>query len=196
MQLDYLTAKKNFLNGNYQVEDFFKNNNFILEYAYCKFLQGNIPQALTEFQKIAELDIRADWAIKLIDIINHSVKRLPSYLQVRNFLEVDINLLLMAKKPEYIEEIINSSDFLYSINQEAYKLIGRTMFYNDFLDIALFYLLKSKNNFYKDPETHFLLALCYIQKQTNNLAIKSLHNCLNLLPNYLPAKKLLKKINT
>ncbi len=196
MQLDYLTARKELLNGNYQVENFFKNNNFILEYAYCNFFQGNLPQALAEFQKIADSDIRADWAIKLIDIINHSVKRLPSYLQVRNFLEVDINLLLMAKKPEYIEEIINSSDFLYSINQEAYKLIGRSMFNNDFLDIALFYLLKSKNNFYQDPETHFLLALCYIQKQTNDLAIKSLRNCLNILPNYLPAKKLLEKINT
>ncbi|MCQ2789939.1 MAG: hypothetical protein MJ229_06140 [bacterium] len=195
MTLDYLTAKKEFLNGNYQVEKFFKSNNFTLEYAYCQFFKGDLSNAIKEFQKISDTDIRADWAIKLIDIINHNIKSFPSYLQVRNFLEVDINLLLLAKKPEYIEEIINSSDFLYSINNEAYKLIGRTMFNNEFLDIALFYLLKAKNNFFKDPETHFLLATCYLQKGTNDLAIKSLKNCLDILPNYLPAQKLLKKIS-
>lgn len=191
----YNDAKKFFLLGDYSVGTFFKQNGFLLEYAYCELLSGNIEYANKEFDKIKDSDFRANWAIKLIQFIKNSISEMPTYFQVRNFLEIDLNLLLQADKPEYVENIINGADLLYSVNPESYKFISRVMLNNDFVDVALFYLLKAKDKFYCDPEMHLMLANCYLQKGESSKARIAANNCLAILPEYFPAKKLLAKIN-
>ena len=192
----YQNAKNRFLAGDYSVDSYFKQNNFVLEYAYCKLLQGDINTAKNEFLKLKDIDFRANWANKLIEFINMNVIELPSYFQIRNFLEIDLNLLIQAGQPEYVENIINGDDLFYSINPESYKFISRVMLNNNFTDIALYYMQKAKDKFYYDPEMHYMLANCYIKKNNINLAKESINNCLRILPEYFPAKKLLEKINT
>lgn len=195
MIIDYDVAKNKMLEGDYSVTDYFRQNNYILEYAYCKFLSGDLNSAKTEFSRIKNKDMRADWALKIIQIIENDVKETPSYFQIRNFLEIDLNLLLQAGKADYIEEIINCADLFYSVNPECYKFIARVMINNDFTDVAVFYLNEAKNKFYKDPEMHYMFAICYLKNQELELAKSSLQTCLSILPQYTPAKKLLEKIS-
>lgn len=191
----YQDAKNKFLSGDYSVESFFHRNNYILEYAYCKLLSGDIKTAEAEFSKIADCDFRADWAKKILQFIKGKVLYLPSYFQIRNFLEIDLNLLINAGQPEFVENIINGADLFYSINIESYKFISRVMIYNNFVEIALYYLMQAKDKFYYDPEMHFMLANCYMKKGEKDLAKKSIQDCLAIVPEYFPAKKLLHKLS-
>ncbi len=191
--LSYEDAKNSLLNGDSSYADFFKENGYTLEYGYCQIFKGRLIVAKHELKKL-ENDLRADWALKLINLIEKRTDKLPSYFQIRNFLEIDLGLLLSAKRPDYIENIINSADILYNINQESYKFIARFMYNNNFEEVALYFLLKAKNKFYKDPEMHYLMANCYIKMRHADLAKKSLNACLQIIPDYLPAKKLRDKL--
>ncbi len=191
----YQDAKNKLLSGDYSVEAFFKQNNCILEYAYCQLFLGNIEAAQKQFKKIENIDLRANWGVKLIQFIKNSIINHPSYFQIRNFLEIDLNLLIQAKQPEFVENIINGADFLYSVNPESYKFISRVMLYNDFTEVALHYLKKAKEKFYYDPEMHFMFANCYLKIGNISLAKESINNCLTILPGYFPAKRLLSKLS-
>ena len=192
----YDEAKTKILFGDYSVIDYFKQNNFLLEYAYCRLLSGNVKESDAVFSQLADKDFRADWAKKMISFINGYVTVVPSYFQIRNFLEIDLNLLIQANQPQFVENIINGADLFYSVNPESYKFIARVMLYNDFADVALHYLLKAKDKFYYDPEMHFMLANCYAKQGEVNLAKKSIANCLSILPEYSPAVKFLDKLNS
>lgn len=193
----YIEAKNKFLAGDFvSVEEFFAQNNYVLEYGYCKFLSGDLGWAKGIFGTIASKDFRADWAKKLIQFVEGYVAYPPSFFQIRNFLEIDLNLLILAKKPEYVENIINGADIFYSVNPESYKFIARVMMFNDFLEVAVHYLLKAKDKFYYDPEMHFMLAQCYIRTGEYPSAKKSILACLEILPDYIPAKMLLEKLNS
>lgn len=187
----YEDAKIRLILGDFSVEDFFIQNNYVLEYAYCKLLSGDFKTAKEEFLKTEKQDLRADWGKKLIQFIEGYVINAPSYFQIRNFLEIDLNLLLLADRPNFVENIINGADIFYSINPESYKFISRVMFNNDFTDVALYYLKKAKDKFYYDPEMHFMFANCYVRQGEIQLAKDSIKNCLTILPEYFPAKKLL-----
>lgn len=191
----YNDAKKKFLSGDYSVKQFFQQNNFVLESGYCSLLSGDLESANLEFSKIENLDLRANWAKKLLQFINNDVINLPSYFQIRNFLEIDLNLLIQFNQAQFVENIINGADLFYSINQESYKFISRVMLNNDFTDIALYYLNKAKEKFYYDPEMHFMLANCYVKQKDKQNAKASIKSCLSILPGYFPATKLLEKIN-
>ncbi len=191
----YNKAKSFFLSGDYSVETFFKQNNYNLEYAYCKLLKGDLQKAELEFKKIENQDLRANWATKIIQFINNNITLLPTYFQIRNFLEIDLNLLIMARQAQFVENIINGSDILYSVNPESYKFIARVMLNNDFTELSLYYLNKAKDKFYYDPEMHLMLAICYVKNNDTESAKISLTNCLNILPQYYPAKNLLAKLN-
>lgn len=191
----YNEAKEKFLSGDYSGLEFFNQNGYVLECAYCKLLSGDAQGAKLEFEKVAKTDFRADWGRKLIQFIEGYVPELPSYFQIRNFLEIDLNLLLQAKRPDYVENIINGADIFYSVNPESYKFIARVMMNNDFTEIALYYLRKAKDKFYFDPEMHYMLANCYLKQRDVRLAKASLISCIDILPGYLPAEKLLKKIS-
>lgn len=157
-------------------------------------LLGDLNTARNEFTKIENIDFRANWANKLIQFILNNITVMPTYFQIRNFLEIDLNLLLQAKQPQFIENIINGADLFYSINPESYKFISRVMFNNDFIDVSLYYLKKAKDKFYCDPEMHMMLANCYLKQGETILAKSSIKNCLEILPEYFPAIKLQNKI--
>lgn len=191
----YVDAKNKFLSGDFSGEDFFFLNNYILEYAYCKLLSGDINTSKIEFSKIAKFDRRADWGKKLIQFIEGYITNVPSYFQIRNFLEIDLNLLIHNGQLQFVENIICGADLFYSINPESYKFISRVMLNNDFTEVALYYLNMAKEKFFNDPEMHFMLANCYVKKNEIPAAREAIKNCLTILPEYFPAKKLQDKLN-
>lgn len=192
----YQQAKNSILSGDYSVKDFFMQNDYILEYAYCQLCLGDAQAAKSEFKKIASTDFRADWGVKLIQFIQGYVEVAPSYFQIRNFLEIDLNLLIQAGQAQFVENIINGADIFYSINPESYKFIARVMLNNDFINVALYYLNQAKDKFYHDPEMHFMLANCYVKMGEILNAKESLKLCLSILPGYFPARTLLTKLNS
>lgn len=191
----YKEAKNAFLAGDFSTaQEYFEQNGFVLEYAYCRLLSGDSEGAKKAFLKISKFDSRADWGEKLTQFIDRYVKVAPSYFQIRNFLEIDLNMLIQAGQAQFVENIINGADLLYSVNPESYKFIARVMFFNGYTDLALYYLNKAKDKFYYDPEMHFMLANCYLKKGEKAAAIRAINSCLSILPNYFPAKNLLDKI--
>lgn len=192
----YTEAKKLFLLGNFSCSNWFKDNGYILEYSYCLLLKGNINQAKKEFKKISQFDFRANWAESLLPLLDNSkIEGYPTFLQVRDFLEIDLDFLLTSNQLEYCQNLLKNAKFLFSINRESYKLIGRVLLNNGFEELAEEFFRLALNNFFQDPELHYILAKHYLGKNKIDLSKKHINYCLEMIPEYYPATKLANEIN-
>lgn len=195
MVLEYKKAKEKLLtNQDKDCQRFFAKKGYILENAYYFLVNENLEEAKKNFQLIKEQDTRANWALFMISLIEGNVREYPTYFQLRNFLEIDLNILIHYFKGEYVEKIIRYCDFMYTINPEVYKFIGRCLYNNNLEKYAMFFLEKAKNYFWNDPELHYLIAYIYFNKKDFINARKALENCLQVLPKYFPAVDMLSKI--
>lgn len=178
---------------------FFSKNNIInfdpvsVESAYFALLHDDLKTAKKIFQSIDSP--RAKWGGALIEILSGYVQLYPTYFEIRNFLEIDLDFFIKNEKIEYLEHILGSTEILIRINQETYKYVARVMFENKFYKAAREYLEKSKNIFYNDPELHFLYAKYYFKTKEYNKANFHIEECLNILPNYYPALNFQKEIS-
>lgn len=196
MDLNYKNAKQKLLTDlDKDCQQFFIKKGYMLENAYYELLSDNINKAKMLFDAIKDYDIRAHWASFMISMINSDIREYPSYFEIRNFLEIDLNILLHYFKGDYVQNIIGYSDFLFTINPEVHKFIGRVFHNNGYPEQCMFFLEKAKNYFYHDPELHYLLADIYYHGGDFRKAEKALNECLYILPGYFPAVNLLKKIN-
>lgn len=193
---EYEKTKKDFINGRIKgCRNFFENNKYYTEAAYCCIMLDNLEKAQQLFMVAQEYDNRAKWGLLLLQFIKDDIHSHPTYFQVRNFLEIDLNLLILYCKGDYIEKIIKYADFLAYYNPECYKFIGRVFWANNFIPAALHFLQKAKDKFYHDPELHYLLGyISYYNNHNTKECQKALTTCLSILPQYAPAKNLLSKI--
>lgn len=164
------------------------------ESGYCLLLQGDLYNTKRLWDKVNEDSPITSWGKALLGFIEKKPEAKPTYFQVRNFLEQDLDALLSANLIEYAENVINSIDMLAQINSESYKYVARVLFNHGYFDISKNFLEQSKEIYYKDPETHFLIAKINIQNNALPDAIESLKKTLEINPEYFPAKKLLEKI--
>ena len=118
----------------------------------------------------------------------------PSYFELRNFYEIDLNLLLVNFQGEYVEEVCKYSDWLKTINPEIYKYTARVFLRNDYTDLGIYFLEKAKDYYYNDPELHYLIAEYFVSTKDYNKAQQYLTSCLKILPEYFPAINLQEKI--
>ena len=59
----------------------------------------------------------------------------------------------------------------------------------------MLFLRKAKDKFYQDPELHYLLGYIFYNNDRDiEKCKKSLNACLELLPEYAPAKNLLRNL--
>ncbi len=195
MITDYKQAKEKLLTDcNFDCQQFFMQNGCVLELAYSELLSDNIDKAKNLFSSLKDENIRAHWALFLISMIEGVLMEYPSYFELRNFLEIDLNILINYFKGDYVEKIIRYSDFMFTINPEVLKFIGRVFYNNNYYEQAMFFLLRAKEYYYHDPELHYLLAYIYYGNNDIEKAEKSLADCIRVLPDYFPAINLLKKI--
>lgn len=195
MNLDYLKAKEEMLTASIDdCQHFFEENNFILESAYCKLLSEKPVEAEELFKQAVGYDVRAQWGVFISGLVQGAVNSYPTYFQLRNFLEIDLNLFLKYYLGDYIENIVKYADWLYTINPEVHKFIGRVFLKNNYEDYALFFLNRAKDYFFQDPELHYLLAEFYADKKDLVQANHAIQNCLAILPQYYPALELQRKL--
>lgn len=195
MITDYEKAKQKLLTSyDLSCQQFFVKKGYLLESGYCELLSDNIDNAKKIFSLIKDSDIRAHWGYFLILMIEGIIYEYPSYFELRNFLEIDLDILINYFKGDYVEKIIRYADYMFTINPEVHKYIGRVFYNNDMKEQAMFFLNRARNYFYHDPELHFLFAYIYYNDKDYQKAQKALEDCLYILPNYFPAKDLLKKI--
>jgi hypothetical protein len=196
MSLNYKKAKEKMLTDlNDDCQQFFIKKGYILESAYCYLLNDNLNEAKRNFSLIKDQDIRAHWALFMISMIEGNVKEYPTYFQLRNFLEIDLDILIHYFKGEYADNILRYADFMFTINKEVYKFIGRCLYNNNLEMHALIFLEKAKSYFWHDPELHYLLAYIYYNKNDKEKARKASEICLEILPEYFPAVDMLSKID-
>ena len=196
MSLNYETAKKDFLAAKIKgCKKFFELHNYKLEQAYCEIILDNLKKAKALFEELAPNDARAHWGLIIISFIKGQVNEYPTYFELRNFLEIDLNILINYCKGNYVEKIVRYADFMYTINPETHKFIGRVFLNNGMKPQAMFFLKRAKDFFYKDPELHYILAEIYYKDEDIALCKKSLKTCLEVLPEYAPAVALLNKIS-
>lgn len=166
---------------------FFQENNYLLEYGYALFMLGKTDDAKQIFEQINS--VRADWAKKLISIIMNNFDSYPTYFQIRNFLEIDINMLLKHRKTDLTQAILNYAQFFQDINNESYKFFARALLKNGFSTGCKYFLDKSADAYYNDVELQFLFVEYYMFMNEPDNAKKSVKKCLSINPEYYPAIK-------
>lgn len=195
----YEQVKNDFLSGKIKgCRAFFEQNNYNIECAYANLVLGHLSKAEKFFQKELDRDLRAHWGLFLLQLLSSDITIAPTYFEIRDFLEIDISLLLTYCQGNYIEKIVQKADYIAYYNLECYKFIGRAFWAHNFIPAAMFFLRRACEKLYNDPELHYLLA--YINYNNNNIAqcAKELEKCLHILPEYYPAMKLqsiIKKAN-
>ena len=191
----YIKAKTELLTaGSDDCQQFFVSNGCVLELAYFNLLHQNLGEAEKLFLSIQEEDIRAHWGAFFSSLCSGSVKGFASYLELRNFFEIDFNLLFLYYLGDYVEEICKYTDWLAVTNPEMYKYIGRVFMKNKYVDFGMYFLEKGLNYFYKDPELHYLLAEHYLSISDKEKSLKYINSCIQVLPGYYPAEKLRKEL--
>ena len=197
MIFDYKTAKKDFLAAKFKgCKRFFEAHNDVLEQAYCELIMDNLKKAKELFESIEKQDIRAHWGLVMLEFIKGQVTKYPTYFELRNFLEIDLHILITYCKGDYVEKIVRYADFMFTINPETYKSIGRVFLNNGLKPQAMFFLKRAKDRFYNDPELHYIFAQVYYEDGDINVCKSSLNTCLSILPKYAPAVALLNKIES
>ncbi len=157
-----------------------------IEHAYFAILNDDLVAANQVFRG---LDCaRSRWGKALLAIINGYIERYPTYFEIRNFLEIDLDFLIKNEKLDYVEQVLGSLELLSKINQEVYKYAARVMFENKLYKASLEYMEKSKNIFYNDPELHFMYSKFYLHYCEYEKADFHINECLKILPEYYPAK--------
>lgn len=162
------------------------------ETAYLLILQDDLDGARVVFEKLDTP--RAKWGRALVDIIKGYIEEFPAYFEIRNFFEIDMDFLLKNEKISYVEQMLGALDFLCETNQEVYKFAARVLMENKLFNAAKKYLDKSKSVFYNDPELHFLFTKYYLRLKEYHNAEYHIKECLKILPEYYPAKKILADI--
>jgi hypothetical protein len=196
MSTEYERIKKDFFAGRIKgCKAYFLENNYYVEAAYCKIILDKLDDAQELFLKEKDKNSRANWGLFLLQLLKGDIKSYPTYFELRNFLEIDLNMLILYCKGDYVEKIIRYADYMAYYNPECYKFIGRAFWANNLISAAMFYLRRAKDKFYQDPELHYLLGYIYftIDKDMEKCR-KALDTCLELLPEYAPALALYKKL--
>lgn len=164
-----------------------------IEHAYLAILNDELDVAVQIFSKIDSP--RALWGKILVDILKGYLPEFPTYFQIRNFFEIDLDMLLKNEKISYVEQVLGSLDILSTINQEIFKYTARVMYVNRLYSAALKYMNKSKKIYYNDAELHFMLAKYYLHVNDYEQALFYTEECLKLIPDYYPADLMKQQID-
>ncbi len=172
--------------------DYFKSNNHMLEYGYSLMLLGDLEGADKVFRLYPSH--RGNWATKIIPLMQGVVGNIPAYFEIRNFLEIDIDLLLKSGKTDYVQYILGGADVFQNVNRESYKFLGRVLLKNNLMTSAKMFLDKSISDYYRDPELHYLFVEYYLMNNSIENALYAVENCLRINSDYYPAKVMKQKL--
>lgn len=181
-------AKSFFYAKNYDIaQELFLKLGMEYEAGFCAFLSNNLEDAERIWKDIKSPCIATSWGLIALDLIKLKPDKKPSYLQVRAFYEVYLNLLIENKLLGYAENFINVYPTLIRSNCEVFKFIARALFANGYYDLAMDFLVKTKQIDFFDPEALFISSQINCIKRKYTEAISNLDEILNKTPYYFPA---------
>ena len=193
MTISSFYATEQLLEGNYEVaKQYLSKETQPLELAYAFFLSGEMSSVLALIDNMDS--IRSNWLRELVNLVVTSKMQFVTYFQIRNFLELDIDLLIKANRIDYLEILLAYASKLSDVNSETYKLIGRVLFNCKLYSLSKNYLDLYKDMIYYDPEVHFIYTKLFMLEKDYHKALTSINNCLAVLPAYYPALKLKKEV--
>ncbi len=181
----------NELNLNKAIDCFFKSKSSY-EFGYCLFLKGEYDKALKVFNYINNQSSAVKWNIFLIKLIRNEVKDYPTFFQIRNYYERDLDILIQLKQKEAVKTILENIKYLEQFNSEIYKYTARVLLNNGITETAKNYIKKSIDICYKDPENHFIMGEIYEKTGEKEEAKKSYLKVLEVNKDYMPAKEKIK----
>ncbi len=173
---------------------FFRRIHHYTEYGYCELFEGNKKKAERIWSELEDTSPLIMWAKSLIGYIEKRQIKEPTFFQIRNFYESDLDTLLSLKHIKWSENLINSIQFFGEINTEVYKYTARVLYNHGYYDLSEKFLNTGKEYVYEDAELHFIEAQLRLSQNRKIAARKSLERLLEISPCYYPAKKLLEKI--
>jgi tetratricopeptide (TPR) repeat protein len=181
-------AKSFFYAKKYNVaQELFVKLGMGYEAGLCSFLLNKMHEAKKIWENIKSPCIGTSWGLIALDLINLKPDKRPSYLQVRAFYEVYLNLLIENNFLKYAENLINVYPTLIRSNCEIFKFIARALFANGYYDLSMDFIAKSKQVEFFDPEAIFISSQINCIKRRYSDAIADLDEILNKTPYYFPA---------
>lgn len=161
----------------------------------CQLMLGNLEQAYDIFDKATPTSAVL-WGRCLVELVQMKLSKPPSFLQIRNFFESDLNMFIECGKTDYAENLIRWNELLSDLNSETYKFIGKVLLFNGYYKLAKDYLTRSKDILPGDPESYYYLAHFYSKFEENEIAIKLLKQAIEINPEYAPAKGMLERLES
>ena len=190
-----MLARVLFFDKKYErAEILFKKLHMYAEYGYCRLYQNDKRGADKIWFSQKDNSPLIMWAKALSGYIEGGQIREPSFFQIRNFYETDLDTLLSLNMTRYAENLIKSIQYFADINPEVYKFTARVLFNRGYYSLAENFLNTAKEFVYEDTELHVIEAQVRLAQNEKYAAIKSLKNALDISPSYYPAKKLLANI--
>lgn len=176
-----------------KAEEFFKEKNKIFQYGFCRLLQGDKITPRRLWYSVPESPA-VIWGKVILGVLDQKLEGIPSFLQVRNFLESTLTYLFRAKQFDFAYKLIGAKEFFADCNIESYKYIARVLMDNGHEDLAFEYFDKSIDVIPQDYESFFHLGELYFRKGDRKTAIASYTRVLELNPYHTPAAKILKNL--
>lgn len=160
---------------------------------FCELLQGNEAEAESLWEKAADCE-PVRWGKCLMSFIKLKSGVVPTFLQIRNHLEVDIGYFIEANRFNYVENTLKYDKLFLTVNLESHKLIGRVMLNYGYYNLARKYLLKSLEVIPEDAETYYFLGQYNYLIGAYRESEQVLEHCLEMNSGYVPARYLLEKV--
>lgn len=172
----------------------FKKLHMFTEYGYCKLFQNDKRAADEIWFAQEDYSPLIMWAKALSGYLEKQQQRTPTFFQIRNFYESDLDILISLNMLKYAENLVNSIQYFSDINPEVFKFTARVLFNHKYYKLSEKFINKAKSYIYEDTELHFIEAQIRLAQKEKTAAIKSLENLLEFEPEYYPAKILLNNI--
>lgn len=160
---------------------------------YCCLLSNDINSARIFFEQ-AESSPAQNWELFLCQLFDNEVTVIPSYLQLRSFLERDFSAFLKYKLEKHVQKILDISEYLSEINPEINKIIARCFLNYEYFEYSKIYLERAFEFTTQDAELYYLSAKYFLASNEILEAKTSLKKAIFLQKNYLPAIELLEKL--
>lgn len=170
-----------------KAQEYFELSCNFLGLAYCYFYKNEIKKAQEMSFIIKNQSSASCWLNSICNLLLSKKEEPPSYMQIRNFFEQDLEMAFFYENKNLIEKLLENSPNLQIINGEVNKFCGRVLLHNNEDFMAEIYLKRSLNTFYQDPETHFLLGETYEKQGFIQEAIASYNRVIGINKSYYPA---------
>ena len=90
-----------------------------IESAYLAILNDDLDTAFSIFKSIDSP--RAKWGVVLVDIVKGFIEHYPTYFDIRNFLEIDLDFFIKNENVFIISVWYIIPDFFHFVKRFAYE---------------------------------------------------------------------------